>query len=290
MRALFLIPLLSTASTASTACAPATLPGGGYCAPPALVPWSIASDPPPPASADRTERLAALLGLRDALVERRASHATASAESRVRALERIELARVAVAATVAELDCEGERAEQAADYLTRSGSNAVQRLTVASVLVAAGTSIAGVLLSTRNARADVQDTVAVSGGALTVGLGLGSLYVRPRVEFTHPRNLLADVWNGPATSTTYAQPVWAYLARPEFSNDQRDPIRAHVIARWRTFEQLQSDPSCTSLLFGAGGAYDAEQLRARAAMLDEVKAEVDLENQDLAVLAATLLP
>jgi hypothetical protein len=283
VRALFLIPLLSTA------CAPAALPSGGYCAPPALVPWSIASDPPPPASADRTERLAALLGLRDALAERRASRANASAESRTRALERIELARVAVAATVAELDCEGERAEQAADYLTRSGSNAVQRLTVASVLVAAGTSIAGVFLSTRGARADVQDTVAVAGGAGTVALGLGSLYVRPRVDFTHPRNLLADVWNGPATSTTYAQPVWEYLARPEFSNDEREPIRAHIVARWRTFEQLQ-DPSCAPLLFGAGGAYDADALRARAQMLDEVKAEVDLENQDLAVLAATLLP
>jgi hypothetical protein len=235
-------------------------------------------------------RLAALLGLRDLLLERRASHASASAESRMRALERIELARVAVAATVAELDCEGERAEQAADYLTRSGSNAVQRLTVASVLVAAGTSIAGVLLSTRNAKADVQDTVAVSGGALTAGLGLGSLYVHPRIAFAHPRNLLADVWNGPAASTTYPQPVWAYLARPEFSNDQRDPIRAHVVARWRTFEQVQSDASCVPLLVGSGGSYDVDTLRARAAMLDEVKAEVDLENQDLAVLAAALLP
>jgi hypothetical protein len=283
VRALLLVPLLATA------CAPATLPSGGYCAPPALVPWSIASDPPPPASADRTERLAALLGLRDALLERRASHATASAESRMRVLERIELARVTVAATVAELDCEGERAEQAADYLTRSGSNKVQRLTVGSVVVAAATSIASVFLSTRGAKADVQDSVAVWGGALSVGLGLSSLYVHPRVDFTHPRNLLADVWTGPAASSMYPLPVWAYLARPEFSNDQREPIRAHVVARWRTFEQLQ-DPSSASLLFGAGGAYDADALRARAQMLDEVKAEVDLENQDLAVLAAALLP
>jgi hypothetical protein len=287
MRALPLTVLLA----AITGCAPSALPvrAAGYCAPPAPIAWSIAEDASPPPSADRTERLAALLGLRDVLLERRASRAPASVESRVRALERLGMARVVVAATSAELDCEGERAEQAADYLTRRGSTGVQELTVASVLVAAGTSIAGVLLSTKSAKADVQDAVAISGGALTVGLGLGSLYVHPRVNFTHPRNLLADVWSGPAASTTYAPPVWAYLTRAEFSNDQRDAIRARIVARWRKFQQIENDPSATALLFGAGGSYDADALRARAAMLDEVKAEVDLANQDLAALDAALV-
>ena len=131
--------------------------------------------------------------------------------------------------------------------------------------------------------------MGASGGALSVGLGLGSLYVHPRIDFAHPRNLLSDVWTGPIRSSAYSPPVWAYLTHAEFSNDQREPIRAHIVARWRHYEALESDPSRAALLFGAGGAYDADELRARAAMLDEVKAEVGLANQDLGVLAGELV-
>ena len=40
------------------------------------------------------------------------------------------------------------------------------------------------------------------------------------------------------------------------------------------------------MLFGGGGSYDVDSLRLRAAILDEVKAEVELARQDLAALAA----
>ncbi|HEX4448057.1 MAG TPA: hypothetical protein VH044_15015 [Polyangiaceae bacterium] len=198
------------------------------------------------------------------------------------------MARIAVAASSAELACEAERADEAADYLTRHEAATVQRLTVASVLVAAATSVAGVFLSTSSARAAPQDAVAIGGGALTVGLGLGSLYVHREVEFIHPRNLLADIWNGPGISTAYPPPVWGYLTRSEFSNDQIQPIRERIVARWRKFETVENVPSMVAILFGAGGRYDAATLRARAAMLGQVKAEVDLENQELAALATEL--
>jgi hypothetical protein len=278
-----IVPILLTAG-----CAPFAPLSGGYCAPPVTTTWTVAEDREPAAGAGRIERFAALLGLDSALVERRASAGAVSPESRLHVLERIEMARIAVAAVSAELACEAARADQAADYLTRHEATAVQRLTVASVLVAAATSVAGVLLSTSSAKAAPQDAVAIGGGALTVGLGLESLNVHSTIEFTHPRNLLADVWTGPAVSATYPPPVWGYLARSEFSNDQVQPIRERIVARWRTSGTLENTPSVVALVFGAGGSYDAATLRARAAMLDQVKAEVDLENQELAALANAL--
>jgi hypothetical protein len=113
--------------------------------------------------------------------------------------------------------------------------------------------------------------------------------VHPKIEFTHPRNLLTDVWKGPVVSSSYPPPVWAYLTRREFSNDGQESIRTRIIARWRTFETLKVDSSAEALLFGDGGKYDTAALASRSAMLGQVRAEVDLENQELAVLAAELL-
>jgi hypothetical protein len=209
--------------------------------------------------------------------------------TRERIVERTELASLAIEATAAELDCERERAVQAADYLTRGQAGGVQALTIGSIVVAALTGIAGVLLSTSGRPAAEQDTVVISGGIVTAGLGLGSLVVHPHTTFEHTRNLLTDVWLGPSASTTYPPIVWAYLTRPAFSNDGRAAIREKIVARWRQFRQVE-DPSTAAMLFGTGGSYDADALRLRAAMLNEVKAEVELTHQEVAVLASALLP
>jgi hypothetical protein len=157
---------------ASVACAPSTttLRSGGYCGPPVLDTAPLDEEPAAAASAPREERMAALLGLRAVLLERRASH-EASVESRLRVIERIERARLTIAATSAELDCESERADQAAAYLAHKASNGTQALTVASIAAASATAIASVLLSTSNAPARTQDTVGISGGVVTAGLG-----------------------------------------------------------------------------------------------------------------------
>jgi hypothetical protein len=228
--------------------------------------------------------MAALLGLSGVTLEQ----AQRSSDVRVHVVERVELASLAIEATSAELDCEAERAEQAADYLTRGQSSSVQALTIGSVAAATVTAIAGVLLSTNGRPAAEQDTVAISGGVVTAGLGLSSLFVHPRTDFEHPRNLLADVWVGPAASVTYPSLVWGYLTRPEFSNSRHAAIREKIVARWRQFRQV-GDAATAAILFGGGGSYDADALRSRAAMLDEVKTEVELAHQDLAAFAAALL-
>jgi hypothetical protein len=267
-----------------SACSPVEARGGGYCAPPVVAPSAFVSDPEPPAGASRSTHLAALLGLGGKATE----DAALPVETRVLVVERVELARLAIASTSAELECESERAEQAADYLTRRQSKNVQALTIASIAAAALTGIAGVFLSTRGAPGDDQDAFAIGGGGVTAALGLASLYVHPHADFEHPRNLLADVWAGPSASSVYPPFVWTYLTRAAFSNGQREAIREKIVARWRRFEQVD-DPSTEALLFGRGGSYDADTLRTRSAMLDEVRAEVELTHQDLAAFAEALL-
>ena len=174
-----------------TACNGPSARGSGYCAPP-IVARPFTSDPAPPASASRVERMAALLGLHQAFGRGPSDTATS-----IEIVERIEEARLAVAGTRAELDCASESARQVAAYLAHAQSITVQALTVGSIAVAAITSIAGVALSTQGAPAGAQDAVAIAGGASAAGLGLGSLYVHRRAYFEHQRNLLADIWIGP---------------------------------------------------------------------------------------------
>jgi hypothetical protein len=228
--------------------------------------------------------MAALLGVRALLVE-----GTHDEGTRIELLARIEEARLTIAGTRAELDCAGERAKQAADYLASAQDSAVHTLTVASIAAAAATSIVSVFLSTRQTSTWMQNGFAIGGGSVTAGLGVASLDVHLHIRVDHPRNPLADVWFGPKESTLYPPMVWGYFTDPEFSNDQQESIRARIVQRWVQFQGVRKeDPKLVALLFGAGGTYDEETLRMRGSMIDQVKAEVDLMNQDIAALVARL--
>src|SRR5262249_17859771 len=144
--------------------------------------------------------------------------------------------------------------------------------------------------STANTSGLAQNTAVTAGSAVTGGLGVAALVVEPTAHIEHSKNMLADVWNGPAESTAYPSFVWAYLSRPEFSNTQEASIRENIVARWRHLGVLEGrSPREIALFFGAGGDYDADQLRTHAAMLDQVLAEVHLEHQELRGVADHLL-
>jgi hypothetical protein len=247
----------------------------------------IEAGAPLPPGSPRQAQLAALLGLSDALVER--SHGPLSDATRLRALDQLTRARIAIAATEAELGCERESALRAADYLTYEQGNIVQKITAASIVTAAAVGVASALLSTRDAEPSVQDAVAIGGAAATAGLGFATLYVSPTLRLEHPRNLLRDIWEGPTTSSVYPPVVWAYLSRPHFSNAQSESIRAQIVNRYHQLGLGANDPSTQQLLFANGGEFDADELRFQAVLLDLVKAAVALEDQDVQLLAADLL-
>ena len=257
---------------------------GGYCAPQLAATEAVVVPDPSVPGASREEQAAALIGLRSVVPVAHAGPVDVA--TRLAFVERIDRARLTMAATVAELDCESSRARVAAEALTRTSSSQVQSLTFWSIAAAAATGIAAAFLSTRNASDAVQDGVAVGGGLVTAGFGIASLYVKPTITFSHTRNLLADVWNGPSTSTTYPPFLWAYLTRDEYSSTPSTTIRANLVERWH---HLESIGDAVTVLVGRGGTYDVDALSLRAAMLDDVRAEISLANQDLAAVAAQLL-
>jgi hypothetical protein len=256
----------------------------GFCAPPEAPPRAMPEDPVP-RQASRGERIAALLGISDEIREARAAREGQALAARMVVLEQVELTRTVLEATVAELDCESERSSQLASYLQSRKDRWTTRFTIASVVVGAATTIASGVLVGTNSGVISQEVVAVSGGALAAGLALVPLFDHPRLEIKHPRNPLADVWLGPRVSSTFPEVVWAYLTRPEFSNSQAQSIRANVVARWKEYQRHGTDVD-VGLQFGAGGRYDATNLTLRTAMLEQIKAEVRLMNQDLATLVA----
>jgi hypothetical protein len=200
---------------------------------------------------------------------------------RQKMLTKLFLVSTEIASIAAELDCEGERANQVADFLSQKETNRVRILTILSVTTGALAGIGNATLRVHSAAV----ASAVTGGSISAGLGLGALFSTRRVLFNHPRNLLADIWSAGKNSTIYPPPVWYMLSQKYFSNSQQAPVAANMKQRWIKFEDL--DPKAKKsgrlikLLFGTGGLYNADELRSRARMLNQVQAAVKLMNQDL---------
>ncbi len=267
-------------SSATAASAPTrATTSGSYCEPTSASREAWAEDVAPPGASHRA-RIRAVLGLEALTAPLHDEKGADEKAQRLATLERVEEARLAIARIAAELDCEGERADQVGNYLQEKSQSWVQGFTVASLVTGAATGIASSILMAADTSKGSQLAVGVSGASVAGALGFGALAVHPRLPFSHRRNLLADVWNGPRASAAYPPVVWAYLSRPEFSNRGDQPIRAKIAARWKSFADLETDD--VKLFFGPGGDYDERQLHVRASMLNQVKAEVELLNQELA--------
>jgi hypothetical protein len=278
------LALLTLACAAPSACAsgPATSSAWGFCAPPEKLPVAWREDPVAP-DASRGQQIAALLGVTQEMRQGDAGDQAVARAARVAVLERLVATRTVLDATVAELDCERERTLQIASLLHAKKERSTTRFTIASIVVGAATAIVTGALASADTSPSSQGLVAIGGGFLTAGLALVPLFDHPQVELAHERSVLADVWEGPRVSRAFPPVVWAYLTRPQFSNEQVRSIRENVVARWKEHDLRLAAVDLTAL-FGARGLYDADTLDLRAAMLGQVKAEVRLMNQALAPL------
>jgi hypothetical protein len=196
-------------------------------------------------------------------------------------VSRLFLVSTEIESMAAELDCEGERADQVADFITQNENQRVKKLTVLSIVSGALAGIGNAALKSHGAAV----ATAVVGGALSAGLGLSALLSGQKIVFTHPRNLLTDFWTAPASSKIFPPPIWYMLSEKYFSNEQIAPIVTNMKRRWVAYEGLKphekKSDETIKLLFGEGGKYDADDLRSRARMLNQVQAAVKLMNQDL---------
>jgi hypothetical protein len=206
-------------------------------------------------------------------------------------LTRIVLASSTISSLAAELDCEGERADQMASQLANLDDIRTQRLNVLSITVGALSGIATTVGESRR----TQNIAGVGGGLLGSGLGLLTLWQSGHTEeFQHPRNLLTDVWNGNPASSIWPPSVWYMLTHSVFSNFGQTSIANNTRERWKKqgrFENLDASGNVelTALLFGLGGTYSADQLKLRADMLNELQSSVRLLNQELQGLLLAIL-
>ena len=201
----------------------------------------------------------------------------------------VALVSTTVASLAAELDCEGERADQAASYLKAQDSRRTQRLNVLSISIGAASCIGTTVVNNKA----TQYTFGIGGGLLAAGLGLLTLTGGHSTEFTHPRNLLADVWSEKPASDVFPPSVWYLLTEPAFSNGGQTSLAHNIRRRWERYGQLTQSNSpkgkqLAALLFGTGGQYSTDQLTVRADMLNELQSAVRLLNQELQGLLLAL--
>ena len=232
-----------------------------------------------------------LLALQEA-AQRQPGPATELAVLRLRQriLAQVALVSSTVASLAAELDCEGERADQVAGYLKALDDRRTQRLNVLSISVGAASGIGTTLIDNKPG----QYAFGIGGGLLAASLGLLTLRQSGHtVEFLHPRNLLGELWKEKPATDLFPPSVWYMLTNPAFSNGGQTSIAHNTRQRWQRYGQLARPDSkqakaLTNLLFGPGGQYSADQLTVRANMLNELQSAVRLLSQELQGLLVML--
>lgn len=190
--------------------------------------------------------------------------------------------------TAAEVRCEKERADQLADRLQESLNREVKLLTVTAILTGAvfGFASGGLFLA---GVSTAGTAVGLSGGLVETILGTVALNEDRRAELRHTRNILRDVWEGSGEATIIPDTVWRFLNQPMKEEPRRRSLRDTLVLRWRQDGRLGTAGSVSErhripLLFGPGGEYGIADLRARAAMLDLLEADITLMTQDLNLL------
>ncbi len=210
-------------------------------------------------------------------------------KQRQRLAAQVALVSTTVSSLAAELDCEGERADQVAGYLKGQDDRRTQRLNVLSISIGAASGIGTTVIDNQPG----QYAFGIGGGLLAAGLGLLTLTGNHTAEFDHPRNLLAEVWAEKPAAQLFPPSVWYMLTEPAFSNSGQSALAHNTRQRWEHYGQLAHPESkqgraLAALLFGPGGQYSADQLTVRANMLNELQSAVRLLNQELQGLELAL--
>lgn len=200
---------------------------------------------------------------------------------------RLLLASTEVASLAAELDCESERSKQLGDYLAQLNDNRVQKLTILSVISGAITAVSTIMIQKRNS----QIAIGITGSIISAAFGgLAAISSKRFIVFNHTRNLLADVWFERKKSTLYPPFIWYILNEKEFAGSQEFSSIRSIKERWVEdgLVTIKKNNKQEELFFGVGGKYNADNLRARTAMINQLKAEVRSISQNLQTLMLKL--
>lgn len=248
----------------------------------------------------RFQRIASALGLLPLLRKSIAAERDRAAKKedaeveliriRQQILTRTVLAMLEATSLAAVVRCEQVRADELADSLAVKQAHSAQIATVVSLIIESATMIAtgGLILAGHEV---AEGIVALAGGTTASVLAGLSLYQPSRHEFQHPRNLLKEIWENPQQAQYFPEPVWRFLNEP---TEDGKILREQLVANWKELSRIkgqneEQQRQRFSLLFGTGGTYTIEDLRARAAMLEMLAAAIDLMHEELEVLVREML-
>lgn len=214
-----------------------------------------------------------------------------SFENRVRQIEvyqrlmsKIYFAEMEILSLSSQLDCEEERTSQVANHLSSRERDLNTRFTIATILIGAGTVIVtnGFFDDDRPTR----NAISISVAVVETGLGLWMLRNRKRTEFNHEKNLLTDIYEGPAVSNYYPASVWYFLNNNKISFLDDFEIRQEIKQRWMNLGMMgdandKKKEALKDKFFGSGGEYQTNELEYRATMYNQLSAQINLMSQQL---------
>jgi hypothetical protein len=120
-------------------------------------------------------------------------------------------------------------------------------------------------------------------------LGTLILINQRHIDFYHKDNALHSVWENTETSSYFPPSIWYFLTYENKLKNEKSLAKL-LVEKWILFGQVSKQESKTNiknnnLFFGNGGRYNAEQLKTRSDMLDQVESYVTLMKQDLKALS-----
>ncbi|MFY7890716.1 MAG: hypothetical protein ACOVOW_17495, partial [Spirosomataceae bacterium] len=179
----------------------------------------------------------------------------------------------------AELDCEGEKIEQIAKYIDAKNNTYINRLTVASIVLGAAASIAGVLISDNN----WNNGITIGAGIGGAGLAFGVLKNKGhKIELHHKRNLLKNIWTEENLNSNFPPFVWFMLSEKQFSNSGETALIQNIKRRWIEYQFEGNEKEANeSVLFLDRGIYHSDELHNRSEMINQLQSTIRALNQNL---------
>lgn len=231
------------------------------------------------ADAIETAEAIGVLDRMEALIdaERRPGNGVPVILARQAVTDRVLLALLDVQATLATIDCEGERADQLRGQLARNEARRARNLGLAGILIGASTAALTGGLSLAGST-PAGDTVGIIGGSTEAAVASMLLFGGGDGLLRTRANLLAEIHRQPARSSLFPPVVWRYLTRRDAPGEPN--IAEDIVAEWRAAGLLEGageeDP-----LFQPEARLTIEQLERRDAMLDLAEARIALMSRDL---------
>jgi hypothetical protein len=204
-------------------------------------------------------------------------------------LAQINISSLEISAVIAEMECEEERVEVVANYFNSIERKIENRLTVAAIITgAAGAITAGVLAT--NERDILAEQVGMITGVAEALYGLTMIvYKRPSIVMEHEKNILRDIWISPEVSFHFPPSIWYYITSTPPNSENGLSKLETLKKRWRNLSDFNGEnkgiAESIERQFGKGGIFTADDLYARANMIDQLEAQISLMKQDLVQLA-----